>query len=141
MEPSLNRTYEALAATFAGHFPAQLNGPRTVGREAEFPVVDGSGRAADVAQLWPLLQMAPGDVLKVKRDAVNSELVVGLDGSSCSYALEVGRGTIELNVGPSDTLFELEELFRAGLARLVQAAGQLGLGLRKAWENGSGALL
>ncbi len=126
MEPSLNRRYEALAATFAGHFPAQLSGPRTVGREAEFPIVDGGGRAADVARLWPLLQVARGDILKVKRDAVNSELVVGLDGSSYSYALEVGRGTIELNVGPSDTLFGLEALFRAGLARLVQAAGQLG---------------
>ena len=67
------------------------------------------------AQLWPLLQMAPGDVLKVKRDAVNSQLVVGLDGASYSYALEVGRGT----------LFELEALFRAGLARLVHAAGLL----------------
>ncbi len=122
----MNETYEALAATFAGHFPAQLKGPRTVGREAEFPVVDGSGRAADVAQLWPLLQMAPGDILKAKRDAVNSELLVGLDGASYSYALEVGRGTIELNVGPCDTLFELEKLFRAGLARLVQAAGLLG---------------
>ncbi len=122
----MNERYEALAATFAGHFRAQLPGPRTVGREAEFPVVDGSGRAADVAQLWPLLQAAPGDILKVKRDAVNSELVVGLDGASYSYALEVGRGTIELNAGPCDTLFGLEELFRAGLARLAQAAGQLG---------------
>ncbi|MDE0182635.1 MAG: glutamate-cysteine ligase family protein [Caldilineaceae bacterium] len=126
MEPSLNRRYEALAATFAGHFPAQLSGLRRVGREAEFPVVDGSGRAADVARLWPLLQVARGDILKVKRDAVNSELVVGLDGSSYSYALEVGRGTIELNVGPCDTLFGLEALFRAGLARLVQAADLLG---------------
>ncbi len=59
------------------------------------------------AQLWPLLQMAPGDVLKVKRDAVNSELVVRLDGASYSYALEVGRGASEL-----------EALFRAGLARV-----------------------
>ncbi|MDE0430991.1 MAG: glutamate-cysteine ligase family protein [Caldilineaceae bacterium] len=126
MEPSLNRRYEALAATFAGHFPAQLSGLRRVGREAEFPIVDGSGRAADVARLWPLLQVARGDILKVKRDAVNSELVVGLDGSSYSYALEVGRGTIELNVGPCDTLFGLEALFRAGLARLVQAADLLG---------------
>ena len=126
MEPSLNRRYEALAATFAGHFPAQLSGPRTVGREAEFPIVDGSGRAAEVARLWPLLQVAPGEVLKVKRDAVNTDLVVGLDGASYSYALEVGRGTIELNVGPCDTLFGLEALFRVGLARLVQAAGQLG---------------
>ena len=79
------------------------------------------------AQLWPLLPAAPGNVLKVKRDAVNRQLVVGLDGASYSYALEVGRGTIELNVGACDTLIELEALFRAGLARLFGERGVEGL--------------
>ena len=129
MEPSLQRAYEALAATFAAHFPACLQGPRTIGREAEFPVVDQAGRAADIDQLWPLLlrnergALAP---LKVKRDAVNPDLIVGLDGASYNYALEVGRGTIELNVGPCDTLFALESAFRSALERLVRAAAQLG---------------
>ena len=129
MEPSLQCAYEALAATFAAHFPARLQGPRTIGREAEFPVVDQAGRAADIDQLWPLLMrnekgaLAP---LKVKRDAVNADLIVALDGASYSYALEVGRGTIELNVGPCDTLFALESVFRTALERLVRAAAQLG---------------
>ena len=129
MESSLHRAYEALAATFAGHFPARLQGPRTIGREAEFPVVDQTGRAAAVDQLWPLLmknQRGAPAPLKVKRDVVNPDLIVGLDGASFSYALEVGRGTIELNVGPCDTLFELESVFRIALERLVQAAAQLG---------------
>ncbi len=136
MESSLHNAYESLAARFAAHFPPRLQGPRTVGREAEFPVVDQAGRAADIDQLWPLLlknkdaaesskrgSLSP---LKVKRDAVNTDLIVGLDGASYSYALEVGKGTIELNVGPCATLFELESAFRSALERLVRAAAQLG---------------
>ena len=143
MESSLHNAYESLAARFAAHFPPRLQGPRTVGREAEFPVVDQAGRAADIDQLWPLLlknedaaesskrgslsplssSLSP---LKVKRDAVNTDLIVGLDGASYSYALEVGKGTIELNVGPCATLFELESTFRTALERLVRAAAQLG---------------
>lgn len=131
MEPSLHRAYEALADRFAAHFPTQLQGPRTVGREAEFPVVDQSGRAADIDRLWPLLlaeetgegySLSP---LKVKQDAVNTDLIVGLDGTAYSYALEVGKGTIELNVGPYTTLFELESAFRTAVERLVRAAAKL----------------
>ena len=132
MEPSLRRAYEALADRFAAHFPTQLQGPRTVGREAEFPVVDQSGRAANIDQLWPLLmagetgESASFAPLKVKKDAVNTDLIVGLDGAAYSYALEVGKGTIELNVGPYTTLFELESAFRTAVERLVRAAAQLG---------------
>ena len=99
-------------------------------------MVDQSGRAADIDRLWPLLlgdedaaenskrgSLSP---LKVKRDAVNTDLIVGLDGAAYSYALEVGKGTIELNVGPYATLFELERAFRTALERLTRAAGRLG---------------
>ena len=136
MEPFLRNVYESLADRFAACFPARLQGPRTVGREAEFPVVDQSGRAADIDQLWPLLlgnedaaengERSSLSPLKVKRDAVNTDLIVGLDGAAYSYALEVGKGTIELNVGPYATLFELESAFRSAVEKLVQAAGQLG---------------
>ena len=143
MESSLHNAYESLAARFAAYFPPRLQGPRTVGREAEFPVVDQAGRAADIDQLWPLLlkdedaaesskrgSLSPLSStlspLKVKRDAVNTDLIVGLDGASYSYALEVGKGTIELNVGPCATLFELESTFRTALERLVRAAARLG---------------
>ena len=149
--------YEGLADRFAAHFPPRLQGLRTVGREAEFPVVDQAGRAADIDRLWPLLlerevaaednklgvrgqdlgfrgslpvpsSLAPAVLapLKIKRDAVNTDLIVGLDGAAYSYALEVGKGTIELNVGPCATLFELEDAFRTALARLARAAAQLG---------------
>ncbi len=136
MEPSQHNVYESLAVQFAAHFPARLQGPRTVGREAEFPVIDEAGRAADIDRLWPLLLKGEDTAksyergslspLKVKRDAVNTDLIVGLDGDSYSYALEVGKGTIELNVGPCATLFELESAFRSALERLARAAWQLG---------------
>ncbi len=132
MEPSLHRAYEAPADRFAAHFPTQLQGPRTVGREAEFPVVDQSGRAADIDRLWPLLlaeetgEGASFAPLKVKKDAVNTDLIVGLDGAAYSYALEVGKGTIEFNVGPYTTLFELESALRTAVERLVRAAAKLG---------------
>ena len=132
MESSLHRAYEALADRFAAHFPTQLQGPRTVGREAEFPVVDQSGRAADIDRLWPLLlaeETGEGSSLsplKVKWDAVNTDLIVGLDGAAYSYALEVGKGTIELNVGPYTTLFELESAFGTAVERLVRVAAKLG---------------
>ena len=61
----------------------------------------------------------------MKRDAVNTDLIVGLEGASYSYALEVGKGTIELNIGPCATLFELESAFHTALERLAQAAAQL----------------
>ena len=64
--------------------------------------------------------------LKVKKDAVNTDMIVGLDGAAYSYAFEVGKGTIELNVGPYTTLFELESAFRTAVERLVRAAAQLG---------------
>jgi len=132
VEHSLHRAYEALADRFAAHFPTHLQGPRTVGREAEFPVVDQSGRAGDIDRLWPLLlaeETGEGSSLsplKVKRDAANPDLIVGLDGAAYSYALEVGKGTIELNVGPYTTLFELESAFRTAVERLVRAAARLG---------------
>ena len=119
--------------------PAPARTPHRRPREAEFPVVDQAGRAADIDRLWPLLlgnedaaengkrgSLSPHayslSPLKVKRDAVNTDLIVGLDGAAYSYALEVGRGTIELNVGPYATLFELESAFRTALQRLVRAA-------------------
>ena len=37
----------------------------------------------------------------------------------------MGKGTIELNVGPYATLFELEIAFRSAVERLVRAAAKL----------------
>src|SRR4051812_43126951 len=91
-----------MADRFTQRFPIQVTQPRVVGREAEYPVVDSHGRAADVRRLWETL-MGQGD-LKVKTDGPDSRLIVGLDGEEYSYALEVGVGTVEVNTRPCNDL-------------------------------------
>ena len=109
-----------LAEQFSECFPTTITRPRIVGREAEFPVVDSTGRAADVRRLWDSL-MAAGD-LKPKFDGPDSHLIVGLDGADYSYALEVGIGTIEVNSRPCQDLFEIEAIINEAVTRLVMAA-------------------
>ncbi len=113
-----------LAARFASHFPLALNGPRTIGREAEYPVVTPTGEAADVQRLWEPLQ-ASGD-FRIQYDNNDpTRLIVSLEAEGTSYALEVGRGTIEVITGPCTDLFELQAAHEAAVWRLVQAAAQL----------------
>jgi gamma-glutamylcysteine synthetase len=120
-----------LAARFAAGFDKELRGPRTVGREAEYPVVTQDGFLADVRELLPDL-MAAGD-LAVTRDA--SGQVVSLDGNGLTFVLEVGLGTLELITGPCPDLHALNAAHDGGLARLVSAASAhdwrvLGLGIQ-----------
>ena len=112
---------QSLTDQFTAAFPAALAGPRTIGREAEHPLVDETGAFVDVAELLPQLA-APGD-LTPKYDAAYPELLVGLSGPEFSYALEVGRGTIEINTRPCADLFQVEQSYQAALTRLMQAAG------------------
>ncbi|MEZ4581533.1 MAG: hypothetical protein R3A10_07835 [Caldilineaceae bacterium] len=96
--PALDAIIHTLATRFSAAFPPQLDGPRTIGREAEFPVVNSRGEAVDVRRLWDAL-MAPGD-LKPKFEPTATpghEFIVALQGADFSYALEVGVGTVELN--------------------------------------------
>lgn len=109
-----------LAEEFAARFPERPPGPRIVGREAEYPVVDGRGQAGDVRRLWEAL--AAGGDLKPKLDGNVSHLVVGLDGDVYSYALEVGLGTVEVNTRPCGSLFEIETIMGEAVDRLVRAA-------------------
>ncbi len=110
----------SLAEEFISAFPEKLRGPRTIGREAEHPLVDKMGVFVDVSQLFPQLA-APGD-LTPKFDAAYPDLTVGLSGPEFSYALEVGKGTIEINTRPCADLFQVEQSYRAALARLTEAA-------------------
>ena len=94
--------------------------PRIVGREAEFPVVDARGRAADVRRLWDLL-IRQGDFVE-KSDPGNPNLLVALEGEDFSYALEVGLGTIEVNTRPCDDLFCVQRIMHDAVRPLVRAA-------------------
>lgn len=113
---------DQLATEFRRRFPARDPARRRLGREAEFPVVHPDGTAADIAVLWPRLA-AQGRFDEVRE----GELVVGLDGEGVSYSAEVGRGTIELIVGPADDLFGIRDAIEAGMARIVRAAEAEGL--------------
>jgi gamma-glutamylcysteine synthetase len=109
-----------LAEEFSARFPTVITQPRVVGREAEYPVVDSQGRAADVRRLWETL-LAHGD-LKPKYDGPDSNLIVGLEGADYSYALEVGVGTVEVNTRPCRNLFEIERIMEEAVSHLVTAA-------------------
>ena len=116
--PNLHLIYSTLAEQFLDRFPTQIGERRTVGREAEHPVVLADGSAADVRRLWPLL-MERGD-LKPKYDSGN--LIAELKGNDYSYAIEVGLGTIELNSRPCNTILEVKTLMEEATQRVVRAA-------------------
>ena len=120
---NLDPIFAQLADEFASHFPLALRGPRTVGREAEFPIVDGDGDAADVRGLWPHL-LAEGGLTPVP-DPSTPDLIVALKGADYTYAMEVGLGTVEVNTRPCADLFELQTVHEAAVTRLVRAASAL----------------
>jgi gamma-glutamylcysteine synthetase len=124
LSPKVAAAVARLAEEYASHFPRTVSRPRIVGREAEYPIVDRQGNAADVRRLWDALA-APGD-LHYKTDGPDARLVVGLEGERFSYALEVGHGTVEINTKPCSDLAEIETIMEEAMARLVQAALDFG---------------
>lgn len=112
---------ESLANRFAAGFSASSPGWRSVGREAEHPVVDAHGRAVDIADLWTALA-EPGD-MKAKYEG---DLLVQLDGDRFSFAAEVGKGTIEIVLPPSEDLFGIQANYEEARERLLFAASRFG---------------
>jgi gamma-glutamylcysteine synthetase len=121
---AIDQTIEALATQFIEHFPAATPCLRTIGREAEFPVVTANGEAADVRRLWDALLKDGG--LREHYDSGTPNLIVGLDGDDYSYELEVGVGTIEIVTRPCTNLSEVQTLMEQAVRRLVRAAGRWG---------------
>ncbi|MCB9762404.1 MAG: hypothetical protein H6739_21585 [Alphaproteobacteria bacterium] len=122
LSPRQRAAVDALARRFHDSFPAETPAWRTVGREAEHPLVHPDGQAADLADLWPALA-GPGD-LKPKHDA---GMLVELSGPRYIYTAEVGRGTVEVITGPNHDLVELEEVHLEAMSRLVAAATDAGV--------------
>lgn len=108
---------QQLTDQFIKKFPERRDGLRLLGREAEYPVVDTEGFAADVQKLWPMLQ-EPGDLTPT----YEGDMIVTLEGPEFSYSLEVGWGTIEVITRPCRTLQELEAVHQAAFHRLCHAA-------------------
>ena len=124
-DPDLAPVFAALAERFAAGFSVAQPSPRTVGREAEFPIVSATGEAVDARRLWQALltdrRLEPeyGASAHGQR-----EFIVGLKGPDYSYALEVGLGTLEVSTRPCRDLFEIQALMNDAVAHLVSAAAR-----------------
>lgn len=119
---------DSIAQQFEAGFREHLGPIRKVGREAEFPLVWPDGRAGDATLLWaPLL--SEGGFTVTYDDPQAGSLIVSLEAGNTVYALEVGRGTIEISIGPYDDLWGLKAGFEDALRRLVRAAAARGLRL------------
>lgn len=117
---------EDITRRFAGGFPKVVPSPRTVGREAEFPLVDPDGRAADVSRLWPILleDAVCSPVYDQRIDG--SEFLIGVEADAWSCVIEVGKGTVELSAGPRPTLHDLARDMDLGLGIVKEAARRAG---------------
>ena len=116
---------EALAAAMRSGFAAHAEGARTLGREAELPLVRAStGGAADTAELWEALRAAAPARMTTKRQG---ELVVGLACEDYEVVSEVGRGTIEIVTRPANDLHELASIYEDALVHVTTAAASEGV--------------
>lgn len=127
MAGTVDEGVERLAAEFASRFPERLDGPRTVGREAEFPLVTPDGRAGDSASLWPLLLEEPGAKPVHDQPAPDgTALLIGVETETWFCLAEVGRGTVEIGIGPRTSLHELAGDLDVALAAVGGAARRCG---------------
>jgi glutamate--cysteine ligase len=110
-----------LVQRFETSFPSQSVTPRTLGREGEHPVVHPDGTAADIAVLWPRLVDGGGELVH------EGDLVVGVVDEDVTYSAEVGRGTMEIIVGPCPDLHHIRDAYERGMSQLVKACRIEGL--------------
>jgi gamma-glutamylcysteine synthetase len=128
-ETVVDEALEEITRSFAAGFPAKAPPLRTVGREAEFPLVRPDGHAADVFRLWPLF-LERGDCEPIyDRGVDGSKLTVGVETQNWSCVIEVGRATVELSVGPRPTLHELAWDMEEALGRLKDVVRRAGFRL------------
>jgi len=121
---------QRLAQQFASAFDTEPVAWRTLGREGEHPIVHRDGTAADVGLLWDELAQT-GDY-KVLREG---DLVVGLEADDLMFSAEVGKGTLEIIVGPEDDLHALRATYERAMERLVSVTDRhnlavLGFGIQ-----------
>jgi gamma-glutamylcysteine synthetase len=114
---------DALGDRFEACFTAGTPTWRTLGREAEFPLVNEDGTAADAAPVLAWLGRAD-PTLNEKREG---EQLVALYNERVEYTLEVGRGTMEVIVGPTEDLHQLQAAHDAAKAPFLDAADALGV--------------
>lgn len=109
----------AFSQWFEGRFPEEIPKWRTIGREAEYPIVRTNGWPIPIMEVWPHLM---GDDLEVKKEG---DLITALEGEKYIYASEVGWGTIEIITGPCDDLHGVAAVHEEAMTRLVGAMEKL----------------
>jgi gamma-glutamylcysteine synthetase len=121
------RLIAELAAGFESRFRDRLPSGRTVGREAEYPLVGRDGRSRDAAAVWEEL-LAEGGCTPIRDEPGpgGQGALVGVQADRWSAVTEVGRGTVEVVIGPRASLQELAADLDVALARLIPAARRAG---------------
>jgi len=116
-----------LSDRFLAHFPVEVPTWRTIGREAEYPVVWPDGRAGDVPALLEALSTLPAYTPQF-----DDGMLVAVRAADHTFSTEVGLGTIELISDPCEDLHQLQGLHEAAMDTLFGVCadqGQLVLGL------------
>src|SRR3954470_18077958 len=106
--------------------------PRTIGREAEFPIVD-----ARTGELFPFVAVMPrlldrltGPGVEAIVDEYEGEpRLCGMRTDRWACFLEGGRGTVEVNAGPASSAFELADIMNPVIAALQEVADAEGAAL------------
>jgi len=119
---TLHDAIEALAERFTACFSPQKPAHRTIGREAEYPVVRADGQPADVRRI--LEQLRAIDGLEAHYDTHSPNLIVSVSAATYNYALEVGVGTIEITTHPEETLFAIQASVQNAVQRVVRSAAR-----------------
>mmetsp|Transcript_24709 Transcript_24709/g.34060 ORF Transcript_24709/g.34060 Transcript_24709/m.34060 type:complete len:429 (-) Transcript_24709:198-1484(-) len=95
---------------------------RTIGREAEHPIVcESTGESFDIRKLWPYLKQGSTAV-----DCEPCGLEVAVRTPHYDFTAEVGTGLMEIVTQPGNTLQEVEEKYESGMVRLIAAAKEEG---------------
>ena len=114
---------ESLASRFESAFPVEPCTWRTIGREAEFPVVNAAGEAGDVqAVLAEIAERCPS--FEVSREG---SLITEVSGPDYAFSAEVGTGTVEVILGVCDDLHEVKRRTEDAMGWLLPVCDSLGL--------------
>ena len=112
----MSRMLDAITERFLAGFPSEPRAWRQVGREAEHPIVTKDGAAADIGVLWD--DLGKTGTFEVLREG---SLVIGLQSETLTYSSEVGKGTMEVIVGPCQDLHGIRSDYERGMGALLEA--------------------
>lgn len=122
----INARLAEITRRFGLGFAEGPAGWRTVGREAEYPIVRADGSSAEVGALWPILEELSAERGLPLRRKKEGHLTVALLGQRYTFFSEVGRGTIEILTGPCQDLWEIARDQELAMELLVQATATMG---------------